>query len=43
MSFWHPHVVYDTALRGVNHQQILRHLGLTPINRVAATSASLPT
>ena len=32
-------VVYDTALRGVHHQQILRHLGLIPINRVAAAKA----
>lgn len=32
-------VVYDTALRGVHHQRILRHLGLLPINRVAAAKA----
>lgn len=29
-------VVYDTALRGVHHQELLRDLGLVPINRVAA-------
>ena len=33
-------VVYDTALRGVHHQTILRQLGLVPINRVAAAKAS---
>ena len=32
-------VVYDTALRGVHHQHILRELGLIPINRVAAAVA----
>ncbi|MBA3302355.1 MAG: hypothetical protein H0U26_00615, partial [Acidimicrobiia bacterium] len=32
-------VVYDTALRGVHHQTILRDLGLLPINRVAAAKA----
>lgn len=26
-------VVYDTALRGVHHQELLRDLGLLPINR----------
>lgn len=31
-------VIYDTALRGVHHQQLLRELGLLPINRVAASS-----
>ena len=31
-------VVYDTALRGVHHQQLLRDLGLLPVNRVAARS-----
>ncbi len=36
-------VVYDTALRGVHHQQILRHLGLIPINRVAAAKAGAKT
>jgi hypothetical protein len=29
-------VVYDTALRGIHHQELLRALGLLPINRVAA-------
>jgi hypothetical protein len=29
-------VVYDTALRGVHHQELLRDLGLLPINRVTA-------
>jgi hypothetical protein len=29
-------IVYDTALRGVHHQELLRDLGLLPINRVAA-------
>ena len=33
-------VVYDTALRGVHHQTILRQLGLVPVNRVAAAKAS---
>ena len=33
-------VVYDTALRGVHHQTILRDLGLLPINRVTAAKAS---
>jgi hypothetical protein len=33
-------IVYDTALRGVHHQEILRELGLVPINRVAAASVS---
>jgi len=28
-------IVYDTALRGVHHQVLLRELGLIPINRVA--------
>ena len=27
-------VIYDTALRGVHHQTLLRHLGLLPVNRV---------
>jgi hypothetical protein len=31
-------VVYDTALRGVHHQELLRFLGLLPINRVAAAA-----
>jgi hypothetical protein len=29
-------VVYDTALRGIHHQELLRNLGLLPINRVTA-------
>lgn len=29
-------VVYDTALRGVHHQKILRELGIVPVNMVAA-------
>lgn len=29
-------VIYDTALRGVHHQTLLRDLGLMPINRVTA-------
>ena len=33
-------VVYDTALRGVHHQTILRDLGLVPVNRVTAAKAS---
>ena len=32
-------VVYDTALRGMHHQTILRRLGLVPINRVTAAKA----
>lgn len=32
-------VIYDTALRGVHHQILLRELGLVPINRVAAARA----
>jgi hypothetical protein len=32
-------IVYDTALRGVHHQTILRELGLLPINRVTASKA----
>jgi hypothetical protein len=32
-------VVYDTALRGVHHQTLLRDLGLLPVNRVAAAHA----
>ena len=34
-------VVYDTALRGVHHQKLLRELGLIPINRVTASVASI--
>jgi hypothetical protein len=33
-------VIYDTALRGVHHQQLLRVLGLLPINRVTAAKAT---
>ncbi|MEQ8719328.1 MAG: hypothetical protein RIE08_17100 [Acidimicrobiales bacterium] len=29
-------VIYDTALRGVHHQRLLRDLGLLPVNRVTA-------
>lgn len=29
-------IVYDTALRGVHHQKILRELGVVPVNMVAA-------
>ena len=29
-------IVYDTALRGVHHQTILREIGLVPVNMVAA-------
>jgi hypothetical protein len=29
-------VIYDTALRGVHHQRLLRDLGWLPVNRVAA-------
>ena len=33
-------VIYDTALRGVHHQHLLRELGLLPVNRVTAAKAS---
>ncbi len=33
-------VIYDTALRGVHHQTLLRDLGLLPINRVTAARAN---
>lgn len=33
-------VVYDTALRGVHHQHLLRHLGMLTVNRVTAASGS---
>ncbi len=33
-------VIYDTALRGVHHQQLLRELGWLPINRVTAKKAN---
>lgn len=29
-------VIYDTALRGVHHQKLLRELGLMPVNKVTA-------
>ena len=32
-------VIYDTALRGVHHQELLRELGLLPINKVTAAKA----
>ncbi|MDP1821432.1 MAG: hypothetical protein Q8K58_16255 [Acidimicrobiales bacterium] len=32
-------VIYDTALRGVHHQRLLRDLGLLPLNRVTAAKA----
>jgi hypothetical protein len=32
-------VIYDTALRGVHHQTLLRDLGLLPVNRVTAAHA----
>jgi hypothetical protein len=37
-------VIYDTALRGVHHQTLLRDLGLLPVNRVTAakTNAKQP-
>jgi hypothetical protein len=34
-------VIYDTALRGVHHQKLLRDLGLLPVNRVAAAKAAV--
>jgi hypothetical protein len=34
-------IVYDTALRGVHHQAVLRNLGLIPINRVSAAHAAV--
>lgn len=33
-------IVYDTALRGVHHQKILRELGIVPVNMVAALQTS---
>jgi hypothetical protein len=33
-------IVYDTALRGIHHQEILHQLGLIPINRVAAAAVT---
>src|SRR5207248_2232806 len=35
-------VIYDTALRGVHHQHLLRNLGWLTINRVTAAQASTP-
>jgi hypothetical protein len=37
-------VIYDTALRGVHHQVLLRDLGLIPLNKVTAArkGASMP-
>jgi hypothetical protein len=32
-------IVYDTALRGVHHQKILRELGVVPVNMVAAAES----
>jgi hypothetical protein len=32
-------VIYDTALRGVHHQELLRDLGWLPLNRVTAAKA----
>ncbi|MFA5786936.1 MAG: hypothetical protein WDA71_08165 [Actinomycetota bacterium] len=32
-------VIYDTALRGIHHQKLLREQGLIPVNRVAAAEA----
>lgn len=34
-------VIYDTALRGVHHQTLLRELGLLPVNRVTAAKAAV--
>lgn len=34
-------VIYDTALRGVHHQILLRELGLIPVNRVTAAKAGV--
>ena len=36
-------VIYDTALRGVHHQHLLRDLGWLPVNRVTAAKASVKT
>ena len=35
-------VIYDTALRGVHHQRLLRDLGWLPVNKVTAAIASEP-
>ena len=34
-------VIYDTALRGVHHQTLMRELGLLPVNKVTATKAAV--
>lgn len=34
-------VLYDTALRGVHHQVLMRDLGLLPVNKVAAAKAAV--
>lgn len=36
-------VLYDTALRGVHHQVLLRDLGWLPVNKVAAAKAGAKT
>ena len=36
-------VIYDTALRGVHHQHLLRDLGWLPVNKVTAAKASVKT
>ena len=33
-------MIYDTALRGVHHQTLLRELGWLPVNRVTAKTAN---
>ncbi len=35
-------VIYDTALRGVHHQRMLRELGILTINKVAAAEGTGP-
>ncbi|MEY2468295.1 MAG: hypothetical protein QOF21_993 [Actinomycetota bacterium] len=34
-------VIYDTALRGVHHQTLMRELGLLPVNKVTAAKAAV--
>lgn len=34
-------VIYDTALRGVHHQHLLRELGWLPVNKVTAQKAAV--
>ena len=34
-------VIYDTALRGVHHQRLLRDLGWLPVNKVTAAKARI--